>query len=100
MMRCAIFALALGLAAGASLIPTQPAHATFEGPWCAQINMGARYVVERCHFQTFEACQREIAGLSTSFCNNNPRYHWNDRGWRSPEQAPRRKMKRPRHSAR
>jgi hypothetical protein len=45
-----------------------------DAPWCAVVNMGAGWVTERCYFNDFESCRREITGMSSGFCNTNPRY--------------------------
>lgn len=45
-----------------------------DAPWCAVVNMGSGWVTERCYFNNFEACRREITGMSSGFCNTNPRY--------------------------
>lgn len=45
-----------------------------DAPWCAVVNMGSGWVTERCYFYDFESCRREITGMSSGFCNTNPRY--------------------------
>lgn len=66
--------LVSAIAAG-TLIGTGESRA-WEGnaPWCAVVNMGAGWVTERCYYYDFESCRREITGMSSGFCNNNPRY--------------------------
>lgn len=83
-----------GMLASATLLPS-PLAAAHEGLWCMRANMG-RYVVERCHFATFEACsaERNLAG-STAFCSQNPYYlpYWQGRGF-GPEPVAARKVAR------
>ena len=66
--------LASAIAAG-TLIGAGPSRAwDGDAPWCAVVNMGAGWVTERCYYYDFESCRREITGMSSGFCNNNPRY--------------------------
>jgi hypothetical protein len=66
--------LASAIAAG-TLLGMQESRA-WDGnaPWCAVVNMGAGWVTERCYFYDFESCRREITGMSSGFCNHNPRF--------------------------
>ncbi|MEW6452062.1 MAG: DUF3551 domain-containing protein [Pseudomonadota bacterium] len=47
-----------------------------DAPFCSVVNMGAGNVVERCYFYSFEACRRDITGMTSGFCNYNPRFNW------------------------
>jgi hypothetical protein len=91
--------IVVGLAAGLlALAGGKPGHAGYyEGPWCLKANMGQGHVVERCHFRSFEHCERELQLWgSTSFCIQSHRYppHWYGRGFDPPQRAVTRKKPR------
>jgi hypothetical protein len=62
------------IAAGTLLGPSESRAWDGDARWCAVVNMGAGWVTERCYFNDFESCRREITGMSSGFCNTNPRY--------------------------
>jgi hypothetical protein len=66
--------LAAMIAAGTLMSAGESRAWDGNAPWCAVVNRGAGWVTESCRFYDFESCRREITGLSSGFCNNNPRY--------------------------
>ena len=46
----------------------------YEGRWCAREDTGAGRVEENCHFDSFEACRRQIVQGNRGFCTQNPAF--------------------------
>ena len=63
---------ALTLAA-MSLAP-QPASASGNSPWCANITLGEDAFYEDCRYNSFEECRPNVLAGNRGFCNVNPAY--------------------------
>ncbi|MBM3527182.1 MAG: hypothetical protein FJX62_03765 [Alphaproteobacteria bacterium] len=90
--------IALGFVAALLTLDGRPSHASYEGPWCMIANAGRDHVIERCHFRSFEACERERQFWGTAaFCNVSHRYlpNWHGRGIDPPRSATRKAKARP-----
>jgi hypothetical protein len=89
MRRCL---MALGTVTATMLLGLHPGAAYTEGPWCAVSGLGEGAVSERCDFQDFASCQREVTGGNRGFCNHNPR--WSGPSHPSERVSPRRRARR------
>jgi hypothetical protein len=82
-------ALFIVAAAAAFLVPGAPAAlASYDGPWCAVINVG-RGISEKCYMRSFEMCRQEIQGQSSAFCRQNQ--YWAAAAAEHPRRKVRRK---------
>ena len=65
----------IAAAAGTALLGGGPSLAGDRDPWCVKADLGGAWVVDMCHFRTFEQCreERNFYG-STAFCVHNPNY--------------------------
>jgi hypothetical protein len=46
----------------------------YEGPWCAQMNVGSGTMVQDCSMRSFEQCRLMVIAGNRGFCTANPRY--------------------------
>jgi hypothetical protein len=53
-------------------VPTRPAQAYGDAPWCAVINLGTGDVVWECEYRTAEECAPHVLAGNRGFCNVNP----------------------------
>jgi hypothetical protein len=45
-----------------------------EGPWCAQMSVGAGVIQQDCSMRSFEQCRLMVIAGNRGFCSANPRY--------------------------
>ena len=65
----------IAAAAGTALLGGGASLAGDNGPWCVKADLGGAWVVDMCHFWTFEQCREERAFYgNTALCVHNPRY--------------------------
>ena len=67
-MRLACTLAVLGIALGGS------AAQAYEGPWCAQMNVGHGTITQDCSMRSFEQCRLMVIAGNRGFCSANPRY--------------------------
>ena len=50
-------------------------HGTvYEGRWCAREDTGGSRVEENCHYDSFEACRRQVIQGNRGSCTQNPAF--------------------------
>jgi Protein of unknown function (DUF3551) len=58
----------------AALLCCGSAAQGYEGPWCAQMNVGSGTMVQDCSMRSFEQCRLMVIAGNRGFCSANPRY--------------------------
>ena len=65
-----IVLIAIAAVVVSPLVPTRPAGAQIEYPWCAQYSGGGNGGGRNCGFSTIEQCRATISGIG-GFCEPN-----------------------------
>jgi hypothetical protein len=65
--------LVLAVTAAALLLNVRAGQA-YEGPWCAQYNVGRDFVYEDCSMPSIEVCRQHVIAGNRGTCTQNPRW--------------------------
>jgi hypothetical protein len=87
------FASTLIALAALTIFGNRPSQAYYDGRWCAVSSMGRGGAIERCDFNSFEACRMEVIAGNRGFCR--PNSYWS--GSYAAEPPVHRKARRHRH---
>lgn len=68
-------AMAIGALTLGTLSQMGPAHAQYEGAWCAFERSGKGAISRRCDLRTYEACRAWMNASPGTWCTENPYYH-------------------------
>jgi hypothetical protein len=79
--------------AAAAMFCASGASQAYEGPWCANVSVGAKGIVHDCRYRSFEECAPNVIAGNRGFCTQNPAWPgWSHRATAEPRHHRKRRV--------